>query len=138
MEILANDSMAIVGLAAAGFIAFLVILQAIALIKINRDIKLNIMDVNLKLQEFERHRDQGTRPERASTNPEQELRNAVINAVNEAVEQTLADAIGRTFARTQAPAVEQVDTNPRVPAGARYHGNIVSIRPTTGGRQANY
>ena len=138
MEILANDSMAIMGLAAAGFIAFLVILQAIALIKINRDIKLNIMDVNLKLQELERYRDQGTRPERASTNPEQELRNAVINAVNEAVEQTLADAIGRMFARTQGPAIEQVDTNSRVPAGTRYQGNIVSLRPTTGGRQAIY
>ena len=94
MEVLANDSMAIMGLAVARLIAFLVILQAITIIKINRDIKLNIMDINLKLQELEKCRDQGNKPERASMSPDQELRNTVINAVNEAVELTLGDAIG--------------------------------------------
>ena len=68
--------------------------------------------------------------------PDQEWRNAVINAVNEAVELTIGDAIGQTFAWTQGPVIKQVDTSSRVPAGTRYQGNIVSLRPTTGGRQA--
>ena len=138
METLADDSVTIMGLAVAGAIAFLIILQAIILIKLNRDIKLSIMDINLKLQELEKQRDQGSRPERASVNLDQELRNAVIHAVNEAVELSVGNAVGRTVARTQCPAIEQSDTNARLPTGTRYLGNIVSLQSTTGGRQVTY
>ena len=138
METLADDSVTIMGLAVAGAIAFLIILQAIILIKLNRDIKLSIMDINLKLQELEKQRDQGSRPERASVNLDQELRNAIIHAVNEAVELSVGNAVGRTVARTQCPAIEQSDTNARLPTGTRYLGNIVSLQSTTGGRQVTY
>lgn len=106
----------------------LIILQAIMMMKFTRDIKLDIMNINLRIQEIEKQKDQESKPERASMNLDQEVRNAVILAVSEAMEMSVGTAMGRMAARTHCQAIEQADTNSRLPAGARFNGNILSLQ----------
>ena len=134
MEVLANDSMEKMGLAVASFITLVVILQAGTLIKLIRDVKLNIKDMSDRVQEQEKH----IKPEEPNTSPEQEMRIAIVNAVNEAMQVAIGQAVGQTLMRAQVPVIEPVDTSTTIPAGIRYQGNMDALRPTTGGRPAIY
>ena len=126
MEILVDDSLTVTGLAVAGAIIFLIILQAAVIIKLNRDIKINVMEMNAKIQEIEKQKDQGDKLERIIENLDKDLRNTVIHAVNQAVEVSVGNAVGRTLVRTQCPEIEQPDTTITwVQTGTRYLGNTV-------------
>ena len=69
IEVLADDSMEKMGLAVASFITLVVILQAGTLIKLIRDIKLNIKEMNDRIQELQKaHQARGTQHEPRTRN----------------------------------------------------------------------
>ena len=78
------------------------------------------------------------KPEKLSMSPEQEMRIAIINAVIEAMPVAIGQPMGQTLTRTQVPVIEPVGPSTTIPAGVRFQGNVVSIRPNAGGRSAIY
>ena len=74
MEILTDDSLTITGLAIAGIIIFLIIVQANVIIKLNRDVKLGVMEMTNKIQELKKQKDQGDRLERLVENLNEDLK----------------------------------------------------------------
>jgi len=131
MEVLGDNSILVIGLAVAGGMVVIIILQTIVLVKFIRDIKMDIMRINLKFQELEKQTEQGNKPERASGISDQEMKNAVTLAVNEAVEMSVRNAMGCTVVRTHGQVIDHVDTNPRLTHGTRFNGNILSLQSGT-------
>ena len=134
MEILADDTTEKIGLAVGSFVILLIILLAGILIKLIRDVKLDIKEMRDEMKEVKKQ----IKPEEPSTTPEQEMRVAVVTAVNEAMQTSIGQIMGQLQARTPVPVIQPTGPGAALQTGVQFRGNTVALRSSAGGMPALY
>ena len=106
VEEISDDAWRIIELTMAGATIVFIMMIIIILIKLNHDVKLIMAEVK-KLQELNSTTGQANTPERTRENQTQEMRDAIMVAVSEAVETTV-----RNTMRTQGAVLERAGSLP--------------------------